>query len=390
MKSIDRALPPTPESFHLAIESALRETEEIDMNKHKHTRLTRTALIAAILGIMLIGTSLAITASIGLWDFLKSDENRNLPASTMPDIDAPGVSAQSGDYKLSVVGAYYENNIANLLVSLERETPFEQNADIFWAPSVSFDELSDKGRYAYENEEVANGIMYYYFVCPLPDDAPDSLTARVHNSKIGDDLVFALTKKTTDNAQNVSVRPADAIMSGAGITINGVSASSSSLGVTLTLNYTFDFSAVTAPELPSCYIDYYTAGDGVYHTANCPLYSEGMRECAYSEIVAGVVVACDDDKCRFLPKDFAETYEPYPESVCIELVDANDLRLDEAKGTMIEAEIKEGEWETTFILNMSSIPDVVKLRAFDIYEKGRWADTVAIRLDGDGGASIIE
>ena len=63
----DRAYPPTPQSYHDALRSALRHLEEKSMKRKRKTALT---LVAALLGALLIGTvALAAINHWGIMDF---------------------------------------------------------------------------------------------------------------------------------------------------------------------------------------------------------------------------------------------------------------------------------------------------------------------------------
>lgn len=369
----DLVVPDTPTSFHNKLESVLRQTELAKKARPVYYR--SVIAFAAVLLMLLAGTALAITNSLGLWDFLSSYSDRDIPAETPPNVESVGSSADSDRYVFSVVEAYREGRAVTLLARMsEKDADAELTEPLPWE-CVQV-QLED-GRYLEILDEQQNvaGSSYHAITCILPEDAPEVQMLYVWlEGYVNERIPVAVTGNAPTDA--IMVEADRLTMHGPGITFTDFSAEISALNRTLILRYGIDLESVETPALPSQFLQYYGDAEGVYHTnMNCPALVGEAKEMQLKDIVRENASACREESCN----PFAEKYEPLIDGIYLELLDAEGNLLP---CEMLEDRSQRSEdgkvCEAVFLLD--GMPKEIVVRAYDCWTKYRWADTVLLRI----------
>ncbi len=368
----DRVVPETPASFHDSLERALRATAE---RERRSVRLRPAALIAAALALVLAGAALALGDRMGLWSFLKQYAGREIPAKQPPAVEVLDRSARFGDYILTVSEAYREGRTASILVeiaedaevsSLSEPLPWEM-LQVETDDGEELDVLSD-------DERIIDGRIYHLLTCMLPEDAPETVNLQV-SLAFWDGQSIPVSLQSREASASAGVSADHTELAGTGLSFTDFNLEITSLNRTLTLRYTFDPAQLTAPTLPSPYCTYYTGGDGVYHTDPQCAQLSSAREVTLADIADEGLTACGEEGCNPL----AEVYEPLPDGVYLELLDAegNPLPCESLESEpLLSSESRSGE--TVFLLD--GLPEVIQLRAYDCWTKHRWADTITLHI----------
>ena len=354
----DHVVPETPASFHDSLERALRATAE---RERRSVRLRPAALIAAALALVLAGAALALGDRMGLWSFLKQYADREIPAKQPPAVEVLDRSARFGDYILTVSEAYREGRTASILVeiaedaevsSLSEPLPWEM-LQVETDDGEELDVLSD-------DERIIDGRIYHLLTCMLPENAPETVSLQVSLAfRDGQSIPVSLQSREASASAGVSAGHTE--LAGTGVRFTDFNLEITSLNRTLTL--------------PSPYCTYYTGGDGVYHTAPQCAQLSSAREVTLADIADEGLTACCEESCNPL----AAVYEPLPDGVYLELLDAesNPLRCESLESEpLLSSESRSGE--TVFLLD--GLPEVIQLRAYDCWTKHRWADTITLHI----------
>lgn len=311
----DHVVPETPASFHDSLERALRATAE---RERRSVRLRPAALIAAALALVLAGAALALGDRMGLWSFLKQYAGREIPAKQPPAVEVLDRSARFGDYILTVSEAYREGRTASILVeiaedaevsSLSEPLPWEM-LQVETDDGKELDVLSD-------DERIIDGRIYHLLTCMLPEDAPETVSLQV-SLAFWDGQSIPVSLQSREASASAGVSADHTELAGTGLSFTDFNLEITSLNRTLTLRYTFDPAQLTAPTLPSPYCTYYTGGDGVYHTDPQCAQLSSAREVTLADIAGEGLTACGEEGCNPL----AAVYEPLPDGVYLELLDA--------------------------------------------------------------------
>lgn len=369
----DRVIPETPKSFHDRLEAALRQTE-ID-KKARSVYYSTVIIFAATLAMLLTGTALAITNSLGLWDFLKSYSDRDIPAKNPPTVEEVGSSAESDEYVFTVVEAYREGRAVTILVrmsekggssALEKPLPWED-----------VQVQTEDGKYLEILDEQQNvaGNSYHVITCMLPEDASEEQKLYVWvEGYVNERIPVAVPQGKAANA--VGVEADHMTMRGSGVIFTDFAVEVSALNRALVLRYVVDAQGMEEPTLPSQYLQYYGDAAGVYHTVrNCSAVTGEVSEIQLKDIIQKKMKVCDEENCN----PFAERYEPLADGVYLELLDAEGNMLS---CKLLEDRSKrgtEGELcEAVFLLDEMS--EEIVVRAFDCWTKYRWEDTVRLKI----------
>lgn len=389
----DRVVPETPESFHNVIENTLAQTAA---NARRTSRVRPSAVLAAALVCLLLaGSAFAVGAHLGLWDFLSMHSRREIPSAVPPETETVNASVSSDDYVFTVLEAYREGRTVTIFAQLEQ--PGVSMTNFLPWESVAIRTENDHYLEVLDEQTTYNGVSCHVLTCALPEDAPETTTLYVSLDWYAKgDIPVTVTRRDVSTA--VDAIADHMTLEGTGLTFTDIRLETTALNRTLTLQYTFDPAALSEPTLPSPYLTYHTCGD-TYHTkADCPALTGTPREIELKDIVRESLTACSEPGCTF----FTEAYEPLPDGIYLELLDAEGNLLPCAsleeqavispnapaqtierpggKDVLVydDSAPESQTFETTFLLD--GLPDTLQLRAYDCWTKYRWQDTITLTL----------
>lgn len=376
----ERMIPATPDSFHEMIERTLRRTEEESYMKRKAIR-PAIAILAALIVTSMVGGALAVGSHLGLWDFAKNFTGRTTPSDTAPQSEWLGQTVSDDHSIFTLLEAYYEGSTINVLSEMADAEGVPYDGGFVFVPVFTLGEgiVPDQTT----EHQIVDGTCLFYTTIVVPEGSPDTLTLTAEGP-VQETCTLSVTR--AEGAQTRSgIRADHTTIAGTGITFTDFLIERTALNCTLTLDYTYDTSAITPPELPSCYLDYFTADGAVYHAdRECEGLSGSIRQCAYGEIAA--MSPCTLEGCNPMAGEFGPEYD----GLYLELTDARGevlpfesvdssalIGYDPAAGS---ANGLTGSGQVVFWIDAESIPEEIGLRIYDAWTKHRWKDTVTLIL----------
>jgi len=182
------AFPQAPEHFIRRMEDVLSEIEGVRPVKKK--RVWKTALIAAVLVVLLAGSAVAIGNFMGVFDFMKRVVAPMEPLKGAEDLVESGLGYTEGDYgSLEVVEGIYSGRSCKIVLKAVLREGYEYSF-----PGVTFLNAQTPGAGGLDMIEEENGVVQFMLEEILEADTPEILECEV-------DIMFGKNGKATDSAK---------------------------------------------------------------------------------------------------------------------------------------------------------------------------------------------
>ena len=165
----DKAVPPTSERFHLAMEYALDHLEE-EQNVKMHTRMRLGMILALILALALMATAFALTNGFGILECFTDRNDTPTPLESAQALVQTDLgSAEAYGYRVSIAEAVYAG--PNVLLMADVTVPDYAADSRSWAFSIC---RKDGG--GPQDSELECGTVAADYV---EDNLPEGVTYRV-------------------------------------------------------------------------------------------------------------------------------------------------------------------------------------------------------------------
>lgn len=195
------AFPPVPERFHARLEGTLRSLEKKEEEKVRKFAFS-TALVAAIVSVLLVGTALAVGSSLGLIDFLKEETVAPLD-NAIESITTDLGSVQSDSLCLTVREAVYDGACVRSLVEVTPVEPEKYVLTCLWLGDEADSMQAEDEALAAETGRQLLPIDYLWSGS-LADSIPMDFTSdRYILRREGDSLLFYVESLLTPREEGV-------------------------------------------------------------------------------------------------------------------------------------------------------------------------------------------
>ena len=167
------AFPQTPEHFVRRMEDVLSEIEGVRPMRRK--KVWRTALIAAVLVLVLAGSAAAIANAMGVFDFMKRVADPIEPLQGAEELVESGLGYAEHSYgSIEITEGIYSGRSCKVTVKVRNNEGYSH-----FYPEIAFLNAQTPGTGVVDMAEGENGEVQYMLESILAEDAPESLECEV-------------------------------------------------------------------------------------------------------------------------------------------------------------------------------------------------------------------